>query len=106
MSKRDAHRVLRALTALDPAPMLLVASGSLPPGLPTDFYRRVAQRARREGAKLALDASGEALAQALDAAPWLIKPNLAELQDLVGRPLPDLSARVEACESLRALGVE
>ena len=62
----------------------IVATGSLPGGVPEDFYARVAARAKSRGARLVLDTSGPALASALDEGVYLVKPNLRELQRLMG----------------------
>ena len=73
----------------------LVASGSLPAGVPDDFYARVAAIAEERGLKLVLDTSGKALREGLSGARiHLAKPNLAELEELVGRALgsPDAVA--------------
>jgi len=60
---------------------IVVLSGSLPPGVPTDAYAQLTGAARSAGVPVALDASGEALAQALDAGPELVKINAEELAD-------------------------
>jgi 6-phosphofructokinase 2 len=66
----------------------LVASGSLPEGVPTDFYARVAAIAKRIGARLVLDTSGPALKAAVEGGGvFLLKPNRNELGALVGKPL-------------------
>jgi 6-phosphofructokinase 2 len=67
----------------------VVMTGSLPPGLPDDWYVAMTRRLRRETtAKLAIDTSDaplRALAEALpDAAPDVIKPNSTELAQLCG----------------------
>lgn len=78
----------------------VVLAGSLPPGWPDDTYLRLALHARRRGARVALDASGPALAAGLGAAPDLIKPNRAELAELTGRALGDLAAVAQAARAL------
>ena len=65
----------------------LVASGSLPPGVPDDFYGRLADIARRRDLKLVLDTSGPPLKKALEAGVYLAKPNLKELGTLADLPL-------------------
>lgn len=65
-------------------PHLLVASGSLPPGLPDTYYEKVAEFAHKIGAKLVLDTSGAALRAAADKGLYMLKPNLAELSALAG----------------------
>jgi 6-phosphofructokinase 2 len=62
----------------------LVASGSIPSGVPNDFYARVAVEAKRKNARFILDTSGEALREAADEGVYLLKPNLSELSALAG----------------------
>lgn len=68
----------------DPEMRLVVASGSLPDGVPVDFYARLARIAKARGYKLLLDCSGEPLKAALREGVHLIKPNLREFQELIG----------------------
>ena len=82
----------------------VVASGSLSPGMPDDFYARVARSARAIGARCIVDASGPALASALREGVHLVKPSARELGELVGRALPDLESRVDAARELVARG--
>ncbi|WP_296676828.1 1-phosphofructokinase family hexose kinase [Novosphingobium sp.] len=70
----------------------LVASGSLPPGVPADFYARVARIAECNGFRFVLDSSGAGLQGGLAAAEkgsgvFLVKPSLAELRQISGEPL-------------------
>jgi 6-phosphofructokinase 2 len=80
----------------------VVASGSLPRGLPTSAYNDVAEIAARQGAKFILDTSGSALRTTLDKGVYLIKPNLRELEGLVGRALSDTNAQMLAARDLIA----
>lgn len=77
-------RCLDELAGLTPSPEYVVASGSLAPGIPDDFYRRVARVAARLGARLVVDTSGKALHEKAEGGAFLLKPNVAELQALVG----------------------
>lgn len=61
---------------------LFILSGSLPPGTPVSIYADLVKRLRREGSRVYVDASGAALALALEAKPDLAKPNHEELLDL------------------------
>ncbi|MGP1682258.1 MAG: 1-phosphofructokinase family hexose kinase [Giesbergeria sp.] len=91
---------LTAMAALRPAPKWLVASGSLPPGVPQNFYARLAHQARSAGVALALDTSGNALAQALDAGVALVKPSLSELRSVTGAPLTEQHEAIAAAQAL------
>lgn len=66
-----------------------VASGSLPPGVPEDFYAQVAEKARKDNVKLVLDTSGKAYSGILKEGAYLLKPNMNELEDLVGEKAED-----------------
>lgn len=66
----------------------LVASGSIPRGVPADFYVRVAAIAREKGVKFVLDTSGQALRETITAGGiHLAKPSLGEFEQFVGRSL-------------------
>lgn len=77
-------RALSALASMRPAPDYLVASGSLAPGMPDDFYRQVAEVGANIGARVVVDTSGAALRQMAGGQAWLLKPNARELRDLAG----------------------
>jgi 6-phosphofructokinase 2 len=69
----------------------VVASGSLLPGMRTDFYARLGDIVRWQGAKLILDTHGEALKEALAGLPYLIRLNEIEARELAhetGRDAP------------------
>ncbi|ALK10829.1 1-phosphofructokinase family hexose kinase [Blastochloris viridis] len=79
----------------------LVASGSLPRGVPADFYVRVAEFTRRLGIRLVVDTSGTALTAVVEAGGlYLIKPSLGEFEQLVGAKLPDAAAQHAAAMAL------
>ena len=63
----------------------IVASGSIPEGVPSDIFARIAAIAKKRKAKFIIDTSGEALKQAVKEGVYLLKPNLSELSALVGK---------------------
>lgn len=77
--------IKEAIGRLGAEASVVVLSGSLPAGAPTDLYAELVGIARAAGARVYLDASGEALALGVGAGPDLIKPNEEELARLVGR---------------------
>lgn len=89
LSRQEWERCLDELSAFRPTPDYLVASGSLPPGVPTDFYARVACIGKDKGTKVIIDASGEVLERALQEGVYLIKPNIREFRELVGKDMKD-----------------
>ncbi|MDP2659237.1 MAG: 1-phosphofructokinase [Dehalococcoidia bacterium] len=85
---------------------VLVISGSLPPGAADSSYADYVSLARSMGTKTILDADGEPMRLGVQAGPYLIKPNLAEMERLVGRALPSVSSIVDAAREVLAEGVQ
>ena len=68
---------------------IVVLSGSLPKDAPVATYAAWGRACAKAGAKVFLDADGDALTRGLDASPFLVKPNDAELERLCGKKLHD-----------------
>ncbi len=66
---------------------IICASGSLPKGLTSDTYRKLIDIAKEQNKKFILDTSGEALRLGVEGAPFLVKPNKEELENLVGHSI-------------------
>lgn len=63
---------------------ILVASGSLAPGMPEDFYKEVGKLVKEKKGRFILDTSGKPLLKGIEAGVFLLKPNLGELSSLCG----------------------
>ncbi|QUQ67746.1 1-phosphofructokinase family hexose kinase [Kutzneria sp. CA-103260] len=99
LSEEDRSRLVGM--ALAAGGELIAASGSLPPGVPSDFYAELVDRA---SVPVAVDTSGPALKAVVAARPMVVKPNLDELAELVGRRPQTLAGVVEAADAVRAEG--
>lgn len=64
---------------------VVTMSGSLPKGLPSNYYQKLLEISHSKDVKVLVDTSGEALKQALlgEEKPFLIKPNTDELNALL-----------------------
>jgi 6-phosphofructokinase 2 len=82
----------------------VVPSGSLAPEMPDDFYARVARRARELGVRCVLDASGAALALAVEEGVYLVKPSGRELGELVGATVLSIDEKIDAARELVGRG--
>lgn len=91
LSKEEWEPFIHKLTVMEPSPDYVVASGSLPPGAPPDFYAQVARIGKKRGAKVIVDVSGEALDAALQEGVFLLKPNVREFRELVGEEVKEES---------------
>ena len=78
---------------------IVVASGTLPPGVPEDFYQQVANVCADLGAMFLLDSSGGGLTH-VNSGVFLIKPSLRELREAVGRALTTDSEQLEAAREI------
>lgn len=85
---------------------ILVLSGSIPSNVPVTIYREWTERANKSGIRVFLDADRELLEEGLKAGPYLVKPNLAELEILLGRKLDDMNEIVRAGRSLLDRGIK
>lgn len=82
-----------------------VLSGSLPAGVSSGIYGQWIGQLKAQNKTVVLDASGESFQQAIQFAPYAIKPNLEELQELVGQKLESEQAIAKAARSLLAKGI-
>ena len=73
--------------------------GSLPLGCPTSIYADLTEIAHHQGAKVALDARGDALREGLQGKPDLVKPNEHELAELAGISKDDDHGTLQAISS-------
>ena len=95
-------RLRREMSSADPP--VVVASGSLPCGVPLNFYQRVADLCDELGATLLLDSSGGGL-QNVHSGVFLLKPSARELREYADRPLNTESEQVAAASDIVARGI-
>ena len=102
LTEAEWRSALDVVTSLTPRPTYVVASGSLPPGVPVDFYVQLAARVADWSARLIIDTSGAPMQAVVDecAPVYMIKPNLGELATLIGRELLDDEDIVAAAHAL------
>ena len=91
---------MKELDTVEPKPDLIVGSGSLPPGVPEDFYARVSKWGKSHGARTIVDTSGDSLAQACGEGVFLVKPNLRELELLHGKSIDNEEEEEELARKL------
>ncbi len=80
--------------------------GSMPPGMPTDFYARLIETAKALGVKTLLDTDGEALEAGLEAGPTAVAPNQQEAERLLNKALLTRAQFQEAAERIRLMGAQ
>lgn len=105
VNPNDLNAFIQKFNLLLPSCRIVVLSGSIPPGIPDNFYRDCIEIAKNAGKKVLLDADGEAFRLGLSAAPYAIKPNLHELEHLTGRRLAGPTEIVPVIKDLLHSGV-
>lgn len=98
----QAECLLQLRTAAAAA-SIVVASGSLPPGVPEDFYQQVADVCAEQDAKFLLDTSGGGLKHT--SGVFLLKPSLRELRECLGRELSSEGEQLAGARELIDRGV-
>ena len=84
----------------------LLLCGSLPPGVPADFYGRLIEAARASGTSSLLDTDGAALREGLEAGPSVVTPNQQEAERLLNRALLTRSHFLDAATGIQRMGAE
>ena len=83
----------------------IVASGSLAPLVPANFYEILANRVHSTSSKLIVDTSGSALEACARAGVFLLKPNLHELEILSGKKFQSEDTMLEMVRQMIADGM-
>jgi 1-phosphofructokinase family hexose kinase len=106
LDKDEVDRIEKAVhKSLDGAAWLMLC-GSVPPGVPSDFYARLIGMARRKKVKTLLDTDGAALREGIEAAPTAVSPNQHEAERLLNRALVTRNHFLDAVARIRAMGPE
>jgi 1-phosphofructokinase family hexose kinase len=79
--------------------------GTLPPGIPVDYYQKLISIVQERGCQAFLDTSGESLVLGSEAAPFLVKPNQDEAEQATGIPVRDEAGAARAARFFLNRGV-
>lgn len=100
----EAEAFLNLFEGLLTGAHTVVLSGSLPPGLPDDYYVPLIHLAKIAGIPVILDTSGPSLLPAVAARPLLVKPNATEAAQLLGDEMRSVKDAVRAGQHIRQRG--
>ena len=85
---------------------ILVLAGSIPAGIGSSIYQELTARYKEKGVKIFVDADGISFAKALEAVPYLIKPNIDELSRFAGEKITDIRGILKTVKPLLQSGVQ
>lgn len=103
IEKEEREALLKKLDSIQNKSTLVLA-GSVPPSLPKDFYAQIMERLKNKEIDFVVDASGPLLQTVLELKPFLIKPNLYELQELFSTKICGKDEVVQYAQRLREKG--
>jgi len=89
LNNKEVKKILEVIKNINPFPDYFVISGSLPKGADSDIYAKMAKIIKDKGAEVIVDVSGEPLKEVIKEGVFLIKPNMGEFQELIGRELKE-----------------
>ena len=105
VTQEDISRFLTDFEERLPEADVVTVSGSVPQGVPEDFYRELIRRSRKAGIPVLVDTSGSRLIAAVKEKPLFIKPNEDEIAQLTGRSLTGREETLRALAELHAGGI-
>jgi 1-phosphofructokinase/tagatose 6-phosphate kinase len=104
VSPEELETLLEKLRYLTQGAELVVFAGSLPRDVADDFYAEAARELGRRQVPVVLDTEGEPLRAAVEAEPFLVSPNQAEAEALVGQEFHDDEDFLLALDRIAELG--
>ena len=104
ISEAELGKVVKAVRQRLKTASWLMLCGSIPPGVPADFYARLIHTATKQGVKTMVDTDGDALEAAMEAKPTVVTPNQQEAERLLNRALLTRNHFQEAAERIRDMG--
>ena len=84
---------------------IIIFSGSVPSNVDKKIYGDWIKKAKAKGAKTILDADGELLKNAISAGPYLVKPNIDELEGMFNKKINGVKEAVEIAKGLLDYGI-
>ncbi|MCG8539049.1 MAG: 1-phosphofructokinase family hexose kinase [Clostridia bacterium] len=106
VTKLELTRFIKEYIKILKYSRIIIASGCAPKGVPKTIYRDMVKIAKDNNVIPIIDASGKYLEEAIKAKPYMIKPNIQELRDLVGYDLKDEFEIVHESRYICKQGVE
>lgn len=106
LTKAELSGVEKVVRTWLPDADWILLCGSLPPGVPSDFYARMIELARKEEVKTLLDTDGPAFAEGIRARPTVVFPNRHEAEQLLDTVLLTRRQSLDAAQTMAEMGAE
>lgn len=105
IAEAELNELLNKLSVLKSGDILVIA-GSIQKSLPSDLYLMIQKEVVKNGVKVVVDTSGQALVEAIKNKPFLIKPNNHEIEEIFNVKLNSMDDIVKYGKKLMNMGAE
>ncbi|MBF8984446.1 1-phosphofructokinase [Lutibacter sp. B2] len=106
VTKKELNEFVKEFVKIIKYSDIIVAAGTVPRGLPKTIYGDMVKIAKDNNIRMIIDASGKHLEEAIKAKPFMIKPNLEELEGVVGYKLYTEREIIFECKHICKQGIE
>lgn len=105
ISKKEIDELFEKINNIKDGDYLFL-SGSIPKSLGDDFYQKIMEKLKDKDIKIIVDASGKSLENTLKLSPYLIKPNLRELEGIFDKEIKTREEISTYSKKLQAMGAK
>lgn len=106
LTPEEVRSILNQFEQVLPRATLVTFNGTVSDPIAKHLYQEMIALAKAQGILTLLDSHGEEMALGIEAVPHMVKPNIAELEELWGEPLPSIKEIGKAAEALHQKGIE
>lgn len=106
VSDNDLNVLLSNILSKADKDLILVLSGSIPRNTDKKIYKLWVDKVKEKGAKVILDADGDLLKYGIESGPYIIKPNIHELEELFNKKINGINEAVNYSKKFFEYGIE
>ena len=103
--EETVRAVVKKIESVVASSSLVVLSGSVPPGFPKTIYAEIIRKCADAGVRVILDASKEFLLEGIRAKPFLIKPNIDELETIAEKKIESENDVIAEAKKISETGI-
>ncbi|MFV9566958.1 1-phosphofructokinase family hexose kinase [Thermoanaerobacter mathranii] len=106
VDEKSINELVEMIIKLSSSCEFMVFSGGVSPGFNIDIYKKLIELANKNGCKTFLDASGDYLLEGIKARPFMIKPNIDEICDIIGHRPENIKEIIFHAQKLIKSGIK
>ena len=103
IEKNDIELLYEKLNKLNKNDIVVIA-GSIPNSLPSNTYKKIIEKIKHKNTKIIVDTTKNFLLNTLEYKPFLIKPNIQELEEIFNCKIKNNSEIIQYAKRLKNMG--